>query len=127
MTSQVSAIRHFERIDDELCRSFLQHVEFVGRKWVPGILLAGVRGARRFSEYRHAVMGISDRLLAVRFKELEDAGLIERRVTPTTPVLVEYLPTDTGRSLLAALQPLARWGVEHSLGVSDSPAAGSVA
>jgi len=96
----------FEHIDDELCRGFLVHVEVVGRKWNSAILLAGVRGARRFSEYRESVTGISDRLLAQRFKELELEGLIERTVTPTTPVLVQYEPTEFGRDLLRALQPL---------------------
>lgn len=98
----------FEHIDDELCRSFLVQVEVVGRKWNSAILLAGVRGARRFSEYREAVAGISDRLLAQRFRELEAEGLITRSVTPTTPVLVRYEPTEYGRELLRALQPLAQ-------------------
>ncbi len=95
-----------EHIDDELCRSFLVHVEVAGRKWNGAILLAGVRGARRFSEYREVVTGISDRLLAQRFRELELEGLLARTVTPTTPVLVQYEPTDYGRDLLRALQPL---------------------
>ena len=96
-----------EHINDDLCRSFLVHVEVVGRKWNSAILLAGVRGARRFSEYRQVVSGISDRLLAQRFKELETGGLITRTVTPTTPVLVQYEPTEYGRELLRTLQPLA--------------------
>ena len=97
----------FEHIDDSLCRSFLVHVEVVGRKWNSAILLASVRGARRFSEYREVVTGISDRLLAQRFRELEAEGLITRTVTPTTPVLVQYEPTEYGRDLLRTLQPLA--------------------
>ncbi len=96
----------FEHIDDDLCRGFLVHVEVIGRKWNSAILLAGVRGARRFSEYREVVAGISDRLLAQRFKELEADGIITRTVTPTTPVLVQYEPTDYGRDLLRALEPL---------------------
>jgi DNA-binding HxlR family transcriptional regulator len=96
-----------EHINDELCRSFVGHLEIVGRKWNGAILLASVRGARRFSEYRELVSGISDRLLAQRFRELELEGLIERTVTPTTPVLVQYAPTEFGRQLLRAMQPLA--------------------
>ncbi len=98
----------FEHIDDDVCRSFLVHVEVVGRKWNSAILLAGVRGARRFSEYREMVAGISDRLLSQRLRELEAGGLIERSVTPTTPVLVQYRPTEYGRDLLRALQPLTQ-------------------
>ncbi|MFC6372944.1 winged helix-turn-helix transcriptional regulator [Nonomuraea thailandensis] len=44
--------------------------ELVGRRWTSAILLAGQRGARRFSEYHLSVPGISDRLLAQRLKEV---------------------------------------------------------
>ena len=101
----------FETIDDEKCRAMVQHLEFIGRRWVGAILLAGVRGARRFTEYRALVEGISDRLLSVRLKELEAEDLIERTVTPTTPVTVSYAPTRRGRELIAATQPLTTWAM----------------
>jgi DNA-binding HxlR family transcriptional regulator len=104
----------YEHIDDSLCRSFQVHLEVVGRKWNSGILLAAMRGATRFSEYRSLVSGVSDRLLSQRLRELEAEGLIERVVTPTTPVLVRYLPTERGRELMRVLQPLVHWGASQS-------------
>jgi DNA-binding HxlR family transcriptional regulator len=98
-----------ETIDDETCRALVQHLELLGRRWVGAILLAGVRGARRFSEYRAVVEGISDRLLSARLKELEAEGLITRTVVPTTPVTISYAPTPRGRGLIEAAQPLAHW------------------
>ena len=106
----------YEHIDDALCRSFQVHLEVIGRKWNSGIMLAAVRGATRFSEYRGMIDGISDRLLAQRLRELESEGFIERIVTPTTPVLVEYRPTESGRELMQILQPLAHWSVVHEQG-----------
>jgi len=106
----------YDHIDDDLCRSFQVHLEIVGRKWNSGILLAGMRGATRFSEYRAMITGISDRLLSQRLRELEFEGFIERTVTPTTPVLVQYRLTEHGRSLMIALQPLAQWGAQASVG-----------
>ena len=103
----------YEHINDDLCRSFQVHLEVIGRKWNSGIMLAAVRGATRFSEYRGMIDGISDRLLAQRLKELESEGFIERTVTPTTPVLVEYRPTESGRELMQILQPLAHWHVTY--------------
>lgn len=97
------------RIDDERCRGFIGVVELVGKKWNSGILLAGLRGARRFVEYRAMLDGISDRVLAQRLRELEQHGLLERTVVPTTPVLVRYRPTGRGESLVRALQPLVSW------------------
>ena len=101
----------FETIDDEKCRAMVQHLEFIGRRWVGAILLAGIRGARRFSEYRLLVEGISDRLLSVRLKELEAEGFVERTVVPTTPVTISYAPTRRGRALIAAAQPLTTWAI----------------
>ena len=41
------------------CRSFQRALEFIGRRWVGAVLLAGAQGARRFGEYRKLVPGIS--------------------------------------------------------------------
>jgi DNA-binding HxlR family transcriptional regulator len=98
-----------ETIDDEKCRAVIPHLEFLGRRWLGATLLAGARGARRFSEYRALVEGISDRLLSLRLKELESAGLMRRTVEATTPVSIRYEPTSRGRELISATQPLATW------------------
>jgi DNA-binding HxlR family transcriptional regulator len=99
----------FAHIDEEECRRFQASAELAGRKWNAAILLAGTRGARRFSESRTLVDGISDRLLAARLKELELEGLIERDVRPTTPVSITYALTSSGRQLISLLHPLVTW------------------
>lgn len=90
-------------------------VESIGRRWSSGILLALGRGATRFSEIVAVVDGLSDRMLAVRLRELEQSGLVDRLVEPTVPVTVRYRLSARGRDLLASLQPLAqhgeRWGL----------------
>lgn len=111
----------FDHIDDELCRGFQAHLEVVGRRWNSGILLAAVRGAARFSEYRAMIPGISDRLLAQRLRELEAEGFIERTVVPTSPVLVQYFPTRRGRELLHILQPLIFWSYKDEKTTPGAP------
>lgn len=106
-------LRRLGHIDDEACRRFTTAVEFAGRKWNAAILLAGVRGARRFSEYRGQVDGISDRMLAARLRELEDEGMIERHVRATTPVSISYTPSTRALQLIEVLQPLVSWGLEQ--------------
>jgi DNA-binding HxlR family transcriptional regulator len=103
-----------ELIDDATCREATSGLEFVGRRWTAAIMLALGRGASRFGEVEAAVDGLSARLLTARLRELEGHGLVEREVTPTTPVSVRYRLTPQGRDLLAAMQPLMayhlRWG-----------------
>ncbi|WP_084003119.1 winged helix-turn-helix transcriptional regulator [Agromyces aureus] len=106
-------LEQFGHIDEAACRRFQRSVEFAGRKWNGAILLAGVRGARRFSEYRATVDGISDRLLAARLKELEAEGVIERHVKATTPVTITYTPSASGLQLIELLQPLVEWDAGH--------------
>lgn len=101
--------REWQRIDDEECRRFQSSVELVGKRWNSGILLAVAQGATRFTEIIAAVSGLSDRLLAVRVKELESAGLLEREVIPTTPVQVRYHLTAQGADLIRSLAPLVDW------------------
>ena len=104
----------FSRIDEEECRRFQASAELAGRKWNAAILLAGARGARRFSEYRTLVEGISDRLLTSRLKELEREGLIARDVQPTTPVSIRYALTESGHQLISLLHPLVSWSRERA-------------
>lgn len=98
------------RIDDEQCRRFSGALEFIGRRWSGAILLAIARGASRFGEIRESVLGLSDRLLAARLKELEHAGVVERTVEPTMPVTIRYGLTSRGAALMDAIQPLVEFG-----------------
>jgi DNA-binding HxlR family transcriptional regulator len=94
---------------DDGCDSYQVVLEFIGRRWMGAVLLAGAQGARRFGQYRALVPGISDRLLSQRLKELEAYGLIQREVIPTMPVQVRYHPSPSGFELFSALQPLVAW------------------
>lgn len=121
--------RELERnsINDDACPSFQEAVELVGRRWTGSILVAAAQGARRFSEYRALIDGISDRLLSQRLKELEGQGLIRRTVIPTTPVQINYSLAPTGLALIEALQPLAKWSVQRAVQAVAVPAHASTA
>jgi len=77
------------------------------RRWTVSILWASSEGASRFNELKQAVGEIPPRTLAQRLLELEDAGLIERRVFDARPPRVEYVLTADGLRLRAVLDALA--------------------
>ena len=93
------------------CPHFHRAVELVGKRWTGAILYVLLESGRplRFSEIGHAVPALSDRLLSERMKELEAAGIVERHVTATSPIKVEYELTERGRELDPALGELKRW------------------
>lgn len=85
----------------------------VGDKWsllVIGLLSAGTR---RFSELRHSVDGISQRVLTATLRGLERDGLVSRTVHPTVPPRVDYTLTPMGRTLLDAVGALLEWTERH--------------
>jgi DNA-binding HxlR family transcriptional regulator len=95
------------------CKRVQSVLDTVGRRWSGSIMVAASRGARRFTDFRRAIPGLSDRVLSQRLKELERLGLLSRTVVPSTPVQIRYEPTVRGLELLRLLQPLFRWGEEH--------------
>ena len=76
------------------------------------ILWASYAGASRFNEFKRAVGRIPPRTLAQRLLELEEAGVLERRVVDARPPRVEYRLTPNGRRLQAVVEALAHFA-EH--------------
>src|SRR6187399_783248 len=68
-------------------------------RWTISILWASYAGASRFNEFKQAVGEIPPRTLAQRLVELEEAGVLERRVIDSRPPRVEYRLTEEGRRL----------------------------
>jgi DNA-binding HxlR family transcriptional regulator len=74
--------------------------DLLGRRWMLAVLWASAEeGAVRFNEFKQALEGIPPRTLAQRLSELEDAGILERRVLDTRPPRTEYRLTEAGRKL----------------------------
>ena len=96
-------------LDAALCPRYHHAVEIIGRRWSGAILRVMLDGATRFSEIKHAVPDINDRMLSERLKELEAEGLIARNVQATTPVKVEYRLTPMGAALEPVLDTIGHW------------------
>jgi len=91
------------------CGIYSRALEIIGRRWTGAILRSLMAGQTRFNEIAATVPGLSDRLLSERLKELEAEGIVVRKVTPCTPVLIEYGLTDAGRALIPVVQGIAAW------------------
>ena len=100
------------RTHDDVC-PIREVLDRVGDKWsVLAVVLLG-DGAKRFSELRHTIDGISQRMLTLTLRGLERDGLVVRTVHPTTPPQVEYELSAQGRTLLKPLMELAEWAQRH--------------
>lgn len=85
-------------------------MDVIGGKWKAMILWELHEQPRRFGELRRLVQGVSEKMLTADLRELEAAGLVDRHVVQAVPAHVSYSVTAWGRSLNAALAPLADWG-----------------
>jgi DNA-binding HxlR family transcriptional regulator len=84
--------------------------DLLGRRWVLAILWASAEaGAVRFNEFKQTLEGIPPRTLAQRLSELEEAGVLERRVLDTRPPRVEYTLTPAGKRLGVMIDAMRAW------------------
>lgn len=86
----------------------------ISDKWsMHAIIILGKSGKMRFSELRKRIEGISQRMLTVTLRNLEQDGLLVRRVYAEVPPRVEYRLTVLGESLLIQLIGLSEWANQH--------------
>ena len=95
-----------------LCPRYHRAVELIGRRWTGAIVFVLLGGRCRFSDLRSAIPEITDRMLSERLKELEQEGVVARRVIPETPVRVEYALTEKGEALARPVEALMEWARE---------------
>ena len=84
----------------------------IGNKWKVLILRDLLEGPRRFGALKQAT-GASQKSLTSKLREMEDAGLVERKVFAEVPPRVEYTLTDIGYSLAPVLDAMAQWGTDY--------------
>jgi DNA-binding HxlR family transcriptional regulator len=93
----------------------------IGGKWKTLILWNLSGQTRRFGELRRLVTGVSEKMLIQKLKEMEQDGIITRKVFREVPPRVEYSVTKFGIELTEALGPLCRWGGKHMKRISELP------
>jgi DNA-binding HxlR family transcriptional regulator len=92
----------------------------LGGAWTPNVIWYLSDGQRRFSELRRDIPRVSAKVLSARLRELEDKGVITRRVMPTSPPSVEYALTELGQELIPAINAIVGVGLKLK---SEQPAA----
>lgn len=92
-------------------------LELVGERWTLLIVRDLLVGPRRFTDLRRGLPRIPTNILSARLKELDQAGIVRRRLLPRPPGSIVYELSEYGRSLDDIVLRLGRWGAQ-SLGES---------
>ncbi|NVN43221.1 helix-turn-helix transcriptional regulator [Asaia siamensis] len=89
-------------------------LELIDGKWKGVILYHLFHGTMRFNALRKVLPNVTQRMLTMQLRELEEDGFIHREIYPQIPPKVEYSLTDFGRTLEPVVMALKRWGDEHT-------------
>lgn len=97
-------------------------IAVIGGRWKLSILaLLNDYGQLRYSEIRARLTGISERMLTLQLRELEEENLIVKTVYAEVPVRTVYALTEKGNTLKTILHEMTQWG-EKSRGAARSRA-----
>lgn len=88
-------------------------LDVIGGKWKVVILCHLQKGTKRTSELKRSMPRITQKMLTQQLRELEEDGVIHRKVYNQVPPKVEYSLTEYGSSLNGILDSLCSWGEEH--------------
>ena len=67
----------------------------------------------RFTQFLNSIEGISTKTLSLRLRQLEEYGLIERKVIPGRPALTIYSPTKKGMDVQRILAEIASFSIKY--------------
>lgn len=89
-------------------------LSIIGGKWKMIIMWhLGKEGTKRFSELKALIPDITQRMLTTQLRELEEDGIVDRKVYAVVPPKVEYSLTSRGQSLIPILDLMYEWGKEY--------------
>ena len=85
----------------------------IGDKWKVLILRDLMDGTKRFGELKKSIGTVSQKVLTAQLRDMEEKGLLTRKVYAEVPPRVEYTLTETGYSLKPILDSMWAWGADY--------------
>ncbi len=87
----------------------------IGSKWKVLILRDLMAETKRFGELKKSVGNVTQKVLTSQLRDMEQKGIVKRKVYAEVPPRVEYSLTELGYSLKPILDAMYMWGEEYKL------------
>jgi DNA-binding HxlR family transcriptional regulator len=87
-------------------------LDIVGDWWTLLIVRDALKGMKRFGEFQKS-LGMAKNILAVRLRDMVEAGVMEVRPAEDGSAHGEYHLTESGRRLQTVLVALRQWGEQY--------------
>jgi DNA-binding HxlR family transcriptional regulator len=104
---------------NEMCPS-RQTLEIIADKWATLVLVSIARGINRHNRMLREIGGISKKMLAQTLRKLEQNGIVNRKVYPVVPPMVEYTLTPIGKELMQPISMLGTWAEKNAEAVQKA-------
>ncbi len=85
----------------------------MGGRWKAAVLFQLSSGTQRFGQLRKLLPNVTQRMLTLQLRELEQDGLVRRTVYAEVPPRVEYELTAWGESLRPVIDAMCEWGQRY--------------
>ena len=85
----------------------------ISDKWKVLILRDLLPGTKRFGELKKSIGHVSQKVLTSQLRQMEESGLLTRKVYAEVPPRVEYTLTEVGYSLKPIMDAMWAWGKEY--------------
>lgn len=82
----------------------------ISDKWKVLILRDLMPGTKRFGELKKSIGHVTQKVLTAQLRQMEESGLLTRKVYAEVPPRVEYTLTELGYSLKPVLDAMWAWG-----------------
>lgn len=92
----------------------MQTIAMISDKWKVVIICKLKGGTLRFNELMRALSGVTQKVLTSQLRELEEDGLVSRKIYAEVPPRVEYSLTPLGETLIPVLEKLEEWAEDHA-------------
>ena len=93
----------------------------IGDKWKVLILRDLMPGTKRFGELKKSIGSVSQKVLTAQLRDMEQSGLVRRKVYAEVPPRVEYSLTELGQSLKPILDAMWNWGEDYKASLNEIP------
>jgi DNA-binding HxlR family transcriptional regulator len=87
--------------------------KIIGKRWTVLIIREMLRGTAQFNRFLENIEGITPKVLTQRLRELQQFGIVRRRIVSDYPIRVEYELTDLGKEFEPVLLAAASFSMRY--------------
>lgn len=102
-----------KKIPEDFDCGIIITMKVLGGKWKACIIDCINKGIKRPSELHRSLNTASPRVINMQLHELEECGVISKKIYPGLPLKVEYSLTPVGLSMLPIVEAIDTWGTEN--------------